>query len=76
MADSLKELGYFMGEGNISVEAAAQLVVADAVKSLTRALNKLGTAHATTHMGGLELVAKEIKTGLQDIADRIGNDSS
>lgn len=59
---------YYTEEKGLSPEVAAQLTVADALREIARALNNLGTADAATNMGGLELVAKEIKDGLEGIS--------
>lgn len=45
--------------------------IARALDGVAHALNRLGTADANTGMGGLELVAKEVRDGFEGLASAV-----
>ena len=47
--------------------------VQKAGEAVARALDRLGTGNASTDMGAIELLAKEVKDGTERIADAINN---
>ncbi len=61
-------------------EAGEEEEIAAALRSIARALHQLGLGNASTQMGAIEALAKEVKegserieSGLTDIADAIRN---
>jgi methyl-accepting chemotaxis protein len=50
----------------------AENEIAGAIRSLARALDRLGTADAATPMGAIEVLSKGINGGLEEIASSLG----
>ena len=58
------------GDGAYAI-ACALMDLSDSQVATAKALNRLGLGNASTHMGAIELLASELKSAAQTIAESI-----